>query len=145
MHPDPEREQSGLPTGRIVYIGDVRRRREARRRAPDRHYLFALGLIALVAWAAWLAVLVSLAPSRLLSYLAFFTPLTIALSASGAIVSYVVEGRVTGWPVLRRSTRHGLLLAAVIVANLALLAAHRWILPVASVTVVGAVLVEIAI
>lgn len=112
--------------GRIIYLGDVRRRRARGRLAPDRHYLAVLALVALAAWALWLVVLLTLPPARLLTYLAFFLPLGIALSVTGALVSYAADWRFGALPSLRRALRRGLLLAGVVILNGALLAAHLW-------------------
>ena len=143
MRPDPHQQHPERQSGRIIYIGDVRRRRAARRRAPDRYYLTAFALVALGAWAIWLAVVLSLSPARLLTYLAFFAPLAAALTATGAIVAYGLEWRFAGAPGLRRSTVQGGLLAALVIVNLALLAAHHWVLPVGTATLVAAVVVGI--
>lgn len=126
MRPDPRQDHDRDAQGRIIYLGDVRRRRTVRRIAPDRHYLGAVALIALAAWAVWLTVFFTLAPVRLLTYIAFFLPLGVALAASGTLVAYAAEARVTGFPSLARAARRGALGSAVLVANLGFLAGHRW-------------------
>jgi hypothetical protein len=117
---------AGRESTRIIYMGDVRRRRGKQRQAPDRQYLGALGLVALSAWAVWLTVLFSLEPARLLTYIAFFFPLSVALAATGSLAVYGFEWRGGTRPSLRLAGRRGLLFALFVVANLALLAAHRW-------------------
>lgn len=140
MRPDPH-PSTPEESDRIIYIGDVRRRR-GKRRAPDRQYLAVLAIIALAAWAIWIAVTLTLAPARLLTYLAFFTPLSIAIAATSAVVIYTLEWRAGRFPTLRGSVRRGGLVAALIIANLALLASHHWSVPAAGVTILGAIAVE---
>jgi hypothetical protein len=126
MRPDPQ-DLRNETDGRIIYLGDVRRRRTGRRRQqPDRHYLAALGLASVAAWAVWLTVVLTLQPARLISYVAFLLPLALALTATGSIVLYAVEWRLGQLPSLRAEVRRAALVAGVVVANLALLAAHRW-------------------
>lgn len=119
-------KQAGRGSTRIIYMGDVRRRRGKQRQAPDRQYLGAIALVALSAWSIWVTVLFSLEPSRLLTYIAFFLPLGTALAASGALVAYAVDWRGGKRPSLRASLRRGLLFAFLAVANLSFQAAHRW-------------------
>jgi hypothetical protein len=131
MRPDAQQTPQEKETGRIIYLGDVRRRRRARRRqAPDRHYLAVIALVAAACWLVWGTVLFSLSPSRLLTYLAFFAPLFAALAATGTLIAYAVEWRLGRYPALGAAGRRGLLLAGVVVINLAVQAAHIWVLPV---------------
>jgi hypothetical protein len=125
MRPDPRQDHERDASGRIIYLGDVRRRR-SRRTAPDRHYLAAVVLLGVVAWAVWLCVFLTLAPARLLTFLAFFVPLGLALAATGTVVAYAIDVRRTQVPSLLRAGRRGSLVAAVLVTNLAVTAAHRW-------------------
>jgi hypothetical protein len=145
MRPDVGQEQPPPEPDRIIHLGDVRRRPTSRRRAPDRHYLAALTVVTLVAWVAWLAVVVSLPPARLLSYLAFFAPLWLALATSGAILAYTVEWRRGGWPGLIPCGRRGALGASVIVLNLACKAASHWSPGLLAISVVAAVVTDIAL
>lgn len=147
MRPDPTHGPQGDSTGKIIYLGDVRRRRRGRSRphAPDRRYLILLGITATVSWAIWLAVLFTLAPARLLTYLAFFIPFSVALAATATLAAYAIDWRRGLFPNLVTCARRGIVLALVITANLAFVAAHRWILPVGGITVVAAVLSEIAL
>lgn len=145
MRPNPTQPHDG-DSDRIIYLGDVRRKRSARRRqAPDKHYLAVIGALAIAAWGVWLTVLVTLPPQRLLTYLAFFTPMFVAVTCTGAVLSYAVDWRRGYFPSLAACLRRGVLAAAVVVINLAALAAHRWMLPVLAITVVGAVLLDVAV
>jgi hypothetical protein len=145
MRPNPTQPHDS-DSGRIIYLGDVRRKRTSRRRqAPDRHSPVVLCIIAAAAWAVWLTVFLTLPPARLLTYLAFFTPLFVAVAATGAVLAYAVEWQRGYYPSLTVCLRRGALLAAVVVSNLSFLAAHRWVLPVVVVSVVAAVLVDIGV
>lgn len=133
---------SGRESAQIIYMGDVRRRRGKTRQAPDRQYLGAIALVAASAWSVWITVLFSLAPARLLTYVAFFAPLYVALAASGTLIAYWLEwkqGRVAS---LRTSVRRGALFAVVAVGNLAFLAGHRWSPVIGFVTIVAVLAVE---
>jgi hypothetical protein len=143
MRPNPTQPHDA-DSGRIIYLGNVRRKRSSRRRqAPDRHYLAVIGVIAVAAWAVWLAVLLTLPPSRLLTYLGFFTPMFVGIAAIGALVSYAVDWRRGFYPSLRVSLRRGLLAGALVVTNLAFLAAHRWTSILGLITVAAVVGVEV--
>lgn len=144
MRPTVQHHDTREQSGRIIYLGDVRRRRSGRRRAPDRHYLLALCLVAVVAWTLWLAVFLSLPPARLLTYAAFLAPLWVALAATGSIAAYGLEWKRGYAPSLRACTRRGVLFASVLVVNLAVQAAHRWVLPVGAITVMAVVVVDVA-
>jgi hypothetical protein len=145
MRPNPTQPHD-TDSGRIIYLGNVRRRRSARRRqAPDRHYLALTGVIGIAAWAVWATVLLTLPPARLLTYLAFFTPMFVGMAAVGALASYAVDWRRGFYPSLRASLRRGVLAAAVVVANLAFLAAHRWTPLFAAVSVGMVAAVEAAV
>src|SRR5947199_6858072 len=109
MRPDPTERHEHDPSGRIIYLGDVRRRRGSKRQSPDHHYLATLALIALVGWAAWTIVLFNLSPSKLLTYLAFFVPLAIALTASATLVAYAVEYQRQDYASLKSAGRRGVL------------------------------------
>lgn len=143
MRPNPQQARNDEHPGRIIYLGDVRRRRGGRDRAPDGHYLGVLALVALAGWIAWLLVLLNLQPARLISYTAFFTPLWVALAASGALVAYGIDWRRGLMPGLIQSGRRGALAASVVVLNLALLASHHWSLPVGAITLVAATTFDI--
>lgn len=95
--------------------------------------------------AVWLAVVLTLSPQRLLTFLAFFAPLFGALAAIGAVVAYAVEWQRGYYPSLRECLRRGVLGAGVVVLNLALVAAHRWKLPVAGGSVAAAILLDIVL
>lgn len=142
MRPDPHHPTSHDDTDRIIYIGDVRRRRQGKRRAPDGQYLAALAVIAIVAWIVWGTVLLTLAPARLLTYLAFFSPFGIALAATAAIFIYAAEWRAGRFPSLGASIRRGVLVALLVVANLALQASHHWSVPAGGISVLGAIAAE---
>jgi hypothetical protein len=142
MRPDPHHPTAHDDTDRIIYIGDVRRRRQGKRRAPDRHYLAAVAAVSVAAWAIWVVVLLTLAPSRLLTYLAFFVPLGLALAATSALAIYGAEWRSGRLPSLTDSIRRGILVALLIVANLALQASHHWSIPGAGISILAAIVAE---
>jgi hypothetical protein len=144
MRPNPDHRSSEDDSARIIYLGDVRRRKTARqRKQPDHHYLAALGLIALVSWAIWLDVVFSLHPARLLSYLAFFVPFAAAIATTSAIALHIGETRAGRFPGLRQSVRRGVLIAGVVVANMAFLAAGRWSVLVLGLSTLAALSVEV--
>lgn len=142
MRPDPDDHSSGSDPARIIYLGEVRRRRASRSTAPARQYLAVLGLIALVSWALWLSVLLALQPARLLTYLAFFIPLWVALASTLTIALYTFEWRRGLLARLSRCGARSAVLATVLVVNLALQAAHRWSVIVAGATLLLAAGVE---
>ena len=145
MRPDPHQRRPSADPDSIIYLGDVRKRRRASRRAPNRHYVAALVLAAIAGWAMWILIATKLAPARLLTYLAFFAPLAIAVFATAAVVSYAVDARRAGAASLRAAVRRGLIAAALVILNFVLLAAHKWSLPVGVATVVAAVVADIAL
>jgi hypothetical protein len=134
--------RSGRESAQIIYMGDVRRKRGRTRQAPDRQYLGAIALVAASAWSVWITVLFSLAPARLLTYLAFFAPLYVALAASGALAAYWLDWKQGTIPSLRTSVRRGALFALLAVANLAFLAGHRWSPVVGFVTILAVLAIE---
>jgi hypothetical protein len=71
-------------------------------------------------------VVFTVPPARLLTYLAFFAPLWIALASSSAIGAYAIVWRLGNVPDLPSCSRRGALLATFSVANLGLLATHHW-------------------
>jgi len=144
MRPDPQQAPERDESGRIIDLGVVRRKRGMRRMAPDRHYLAAFGLVALLAWIAWATVLLTLAPARLLTYTAFFIPLLVALGATGAIGAYAVQWWRGEFPSMMRSGIRGGLFAAVVVTNAAFQAGHNWS-PVVLVASIGVALLADAV
>jgi len=145
MRPNPQHGHAQGEPGRIIRLGDVRRRRAARKRAPDRQYLAALLLLAAVGWAIWLTVFLTVPPSRLLTYLAFLAPLGIAVTATGALVAYAVDWHRGFAPSLLTCGRRGGLAAGVIVLNLALGGAHRWSVFVGAGSLVASILVDVVL
>jgi hypothetical protein len=145
MRPHPHNEIDDADSERIIYLGDVRRRRTSRRQSPDRHYLWVLCGVAGFAWFAWLIVLINLTPARFLTYLAFLAPLWLALATTGALAAYWFSMRRGLYPGLRECGRRGALLATVVVGNLAVVASHHWSLPLFAVTAAGAVLTDAAV
>lgn len=143
MRPDPTERHEHDPSGRIIYLGDVRRRKGSQRQSPDRHYLAAIGLAALAAWAIWAVVLFSLAPSKLLTYIAFLAPLAIALAATGTLGAYAFEHRRHQYATLRPAFRRGFSLSGVTIINLSFLAAHHWSVIVFAVSALAAVIAEV--
>jgi hypothetical protein len=143
MRPDPTERHEHDPSGRIIYLGDVRRRRGPKRQSPDRHYLAVVGLAALAGWAVWGIVLLTLPPSKLLTYLAFFVPLAVALAATATLAAYGIEQRQTHYAGLRGAGRRGASFAAVVIVNLAFLAAHSWTVFLAALCVVAAIALDI--
>lgn len=145
MRPDPEYRQAQGESARIIHLGEVRRRKGRDRQAPDRYYLAAIVAVGILAWLLWGAVLLTLAPSRLLTYVAFFAPLAVAVAATGSVVAFLAERHLGYIPRLGVALRRGVLAAAVGVVNLAALAAHKWLLVIGGVTLIGAVVVDIAV
>lgn len=146
MRPDPRDHLPEDDSGRIIYLGDVRKRAAtSRRQSPDHHYLVVFLLVAVVAWGIWLAVVVALPPTRLLTYLAFFVPLSVALAATGAVGAYALDRRLGKFSGLVTSARRGAEFSVAVVANLALLSAHHWTLIVPLVTVILAAGTELVI
>jgi hypothetical protein len=86
----------------------------------------ALAVVAAGAFAVWLTVALTVPPARLLTYLAFFTPLWICLAAGGTIAAYAADALSGRLSELGRCGRRGALFATFVIANLALFAAHRW-------------------
>jgi hypothetical protein len=145
MRPNAEQHDSRAEDGRIIYLGDVRRRRLKRRHSPDRHYVAVLAVLAGASWLIWATVVLSLAPARLLTYLAFFGPLGVALAATGALLAYAIESKLGWYPSLLVCGRRGVLFAALVVINLALLAGRAWS-PLICLCAVGAAgVVELAL
>jgi hypothetical protein len=145
MRPNPTHPRDE-DSGRIIYLGDVRRRRSSRRRqTPDHHYVLVLGLVAIAAWIVWLSVFLTLPPARLLTYLAFFAPLFVAVAGSCTVIAYAIDWRRGYYPSLRECLRRGTLAAAVVVVNLAAMAAHHWMLPLAIGTIAVAVLLDLGV
>lgn len=145
MRPDPREQFDRDDSSRIIHLGEVRRRRRKRRHAPDQHYLILVVLTALTGWAFWLAILFTVNPSRLLSYLVFLAPLSVALAATGTLLSYAVDWRRGVLPDLAVCVRRGILGTAVAVSNLSLLAAHRWGIVAGAISVGVAVLIDLGI
>jgi hypothetical protein len=145
MRPDPRDRSTDGDVERIIYLGDVRRRRAGhKRQAPDRQYLAVLALAAVVAWAVWVTVVVSLQPSRLLSYLGFFVPFGVALSLTAGIGMYLVEERLGHAAALGAALRRGALVAGVVVVNAAFQAGHAWSVAVLGGSVLLALVAEAA-
>ena len=144
MRPQPQNRGHGEDPGRIIYLGDVRRRRRAEStRLHDYQYIIAVVPVALVAWALFLTVALTVPPSKLLTYVAFFLPLWIALWATGCLAFYLGETLFIGPSDLGDSVRRGCLLALFAVVNLAALAAHHWSVALLGVSATAAVLVDL--
>src|SRR4029077_2220945 len=93
MRPNPQRPSPDDDPDRIIYLGDVRRRRSSRGRVPDRQYLAVIGLTGIACWGLWIAVVTSVQPVKLLTYLAFFIPLALALAATFTLALYAIDWR----------------------------------------------------
>ncbi len=126
MQPDFRDETEHSPDDRIIYIGDVRRRRSNVSRQEDRHYLYVMSACALFAWAVWLVVALNLSPAKLLTYLAFLSPLWLALALTGTVIALVLAAKHSESVSVRVSARRGMIAASVVVGNLGLSAAHLW-------------------
>src|SRR5947209_7242504 len=136
MRPQPQNRGHGDDLGRIIYLGDVRRRRRTTSaRLHDHQYLVAVTLVALVGWALFLTVALTVPPSKLLTYVAFFLPLWIGLSGTAYLFFTGMD--------LGTSVRRGCLLASFTVVNLAALAGHHWSPALFGLSAVGAVLVDL--
>lgn len=145
MRPDPEYRQSQEDSPRIIHLGEVRRRRARQRHAPDRYYLAAIAATGALAWLVWAAVLFTLAPSKLLTYVAFLAPLAVAITATVAVVAFLLEQQLGYVPRLVVALRRGVLAAGVVTVNLTLLAAHLWMPAIGGIVVVAAVLTDVAL
>lgn len=143
MRPDPTERHEHDPSGRIIYLGDVRRRRGSKRQSPDHHYLAAVALAAVAGWAVWGTVVFTLPPSKLLTYLAFFVPLAVAITSTATLVAYGLEHQRTHYASLLSAGRRGALFGAILVVNLAFLAAHRWTVFLGALTVVAAIATDV--
>ncbi len=143
MHPDPQQDPRYDDPGRIIHLGEVRRRRRSAGVLPDRHYLAGMLTAAVLGWLSWITVVLTVPPSKLLTYLAFFVPLWLALSATGSALAHMMESRALGMADFRHSVRRGALFGVVVVANLVLLAAHRWSLPALAVLCGAALFVDV--
>jgi hypothetical protein len=132
-------------SGRIISLGDVRRRRTSRSRAPDRQYLAATAIIGGFAWLGWLLVLFTVQPTKLLTYIAFFAPLWLAVTSTGALGAYGIDWRRGALPSLRVCARRGALISSAIILNLAFLAAHRWSIFLLPVSAAAAIAIDIAL
>jgi hypothetical protein len=126
MRLEPRDDADEVDSDRVIYLGDVRRKRAAPDLAPDRHYLFALSAISLVAFGTWLTVLLTLPPQKLISYTVFFLPMWVTIGSVAAIGAYGLDKRLGRVPSLVVCLRRGGLVATSVVVNLALLAAHHW-------------------
>lgn len=137
MRPTPHHGRDYEETGRIISLGDVRRRRAGRPRAPDKQYLAALVFAAIFSWLAWLTVVLTIPPARLLTYIAFFVPFWTAVTTSGMLLAYGIDWRRGAIPSLRTGARRGALVSSVLSLNLAFAAAHKWslLVPLTSVGV----------
>ena len=143
MRPHPHDQSSDDSPARIIYLGDVRRRRNPRRATPDRHYLASIAMVAIIMWLVWVMVLFTIQPSRLLSYLAFFIPLSLALADTsvprGCISS---SGGVGTCPICAAACFGERSASAVASINLGFQAAHLWSVVIIGATVAGAVVVD---
>jgi hypothetical protein len=94
------------------------------------HRCWALVGVGLVSFLIWLAVLFNIAPHRLITYVAFFTPLWIFVASFCAAGLYLFAGTrpELATNALGNSVRRGALVASLLVAELALVAARRWTL-----------------
>ena len=89
--PLPAAVPGGYPGGVPGGIDSVEEyaRQMAAREAVRRRNRMIIGVIAL---AVWLAVVTSLAPARLLTYVAFFAPLWVAVAALSSAAIYRIAG-----------------------------------------------------
>ncbi len=112
-----------------------------------RSSLSFLLLLALVAWVTLTLFTRFIAPNTVLSFIAFFIILFVALASTLTFVAYTISrallARRAYRPALRQSLREGTLLALVIVLNLLLLALHSWNIFTALASVASAVVLEI--
>lgn len=91
----------------------------------------------------WGVVVFTLPPSKLLTYLAFFLPLSVALTSTATLLAYGLEYRRTRYASLRVAGRRGVEFGCVAIVNLAFLAAHKWTVILAVVSVVAAIAVDV--
>lgn len=111
--------------------------------ALDMHRVVALLAVGALGFVLWLVVLISIAPHKLLTYLAFLTPFWIFLSAFTAVGLYWWRSRHgSELAAIRSSMRHAAILASIIVAILALSAGHWLSLTSVVIVLAGALAVE---
>ncbi|GAC1472267.1 MAG: hypothetical protein PVSMB7_24740 [Chloroflexota bacterium] len=144
MRPEPQHSRTDTSEGAIIYLGDVRRRRNRKRR-DHRTPIAVLVTLAILCWTVWASVLMTVAPARLVTYLAFFLPLSGALVSTGVLLFFAIDwrrGRLPEWPVCGR---RAVLATTVIVVNLSCLGARLWLVPLGAATVAAAVMGEVAL
>ncbi len=107
-----------------------------------RSSLSLLLLLALVAWGGLALFTRFIAPDSVLSFIAFFIILAVALTSTLTPVAYTIS-LLAQRAALRQSLRQGTLLALVIVLNLLLLVLHSWNNFTALASVASAVVLEI--
>lgn len=119
----------------------------ARMTLTNRSALRFLIILAPPAWAG-LAVYAYFVPPRgLLSFIAFFLLLDVALTSTFAPVAYAIGLRFISSRLYRATVRHairqGALLALVIVLNLILRALHSWSIITAIIILAAAIVIEV--
>jgi len=113
----------------------------------NRNALHFLIVLAPLAWAG-LAIYIYFVPPRgLLSLVAFFLLLDVALTGTFSPIAYAISMRFISSRLYRAAVRHairqGALLALVIVLNLILRALHSWSIVTAIIILAAAVVIEV--
>jgi len=113
----------------------------------NRSALHFLIVLAPLAWAG-LAVYAYFVPPRgLLSFVAFFLLLDVALTCTFSPIAYAISLRFISSRLYRATVRHairqGALLALIIVLNLILRALHSWSIFTAIIIVAAAIVIEV--
>lgn len=113
----------------------------------NRSALHFLIVLAPLAWAG-LAIYAYFVPPRgLLSFVAFFLLLDVALTSAFAPIAYAINLRFISSRLYRATVRHairqGALLALVIVLNLILRALHSWSIITAIIILAAAIVIEV--
>ncbi len=113
----------------------------------NRSALHFLIVLAPLAWAG-LAIYVYFVPPRgLLSFMAFFLLLDVALTSTFSPIAYAISLRFISSRLYRATVRHairqGALLALVIVLNLVLRALHSWSIITAIIILAAAIVIEV--
>jgi hypothetical protein len=119
----------------------------ARMTLTNRSALRFLIVLAPLAWAGLAIYAYFVPPHGLLSFVAFFLLLDVALTSTFAPIAYAIGLRFISSRLYRATVRHalrqGALLALVIVLNLILRALHSWSIITAIIILAAAIVIEV--
>ena len=113
----------------------------------NRHALYLLIALAPLLWGALLLYTRYIPPQTVLSFIAFFLLLSVAITSTFAPVAYFISLRFLSSRLYRTTVRHalrqGALLSLCIVLNLILLSLHSWNIFAAIIIFAAAIVVEV--